>query len=143
MGVIADGLCIIESVLNVRQAFLVRNNMQAYAYMGATAVSVASLVFTIKGTITVSAAIGTGTGGVGLVVLKAIWPLLILAALAIFFVWWTASLAFTPLVTFYANYLFNKKGIAELGSLMSPTKFKQVEEVQIDTLDHLLNPKTW
>lgn len=114
MGVIADGLCIIESVFNVRQAFLVRNNMQAYAYMGATAVSVASLVFTIKGTVTVSAAIGTGTGGVGLVVLKAVWPLLILAALAIFFAWWTASLAFTPLVKFYANYLFNKKGIAEL-----------------------------
>ncbi|PRY93869.1 hypothetical protein BY457_12162 [Marinilabilia salmonicolor] len=33
--------------------------------------------------------------------------------------------------------------IADLGSLMSPTKFKQVEEVQIDTLNHLLNPKRW
>jgi hypothetical protein len=31
--------------------------------------------------------------------------------------------------------------IADLGSLMSPTKFKQVEEVQIDTLDNLLKPK--
>lgn len=45
----------------MRQAFLEKNEMQAFAYMGAAAAAAASLVFTVKGvSISLSAIMASG-----------------------------------------------------------------------------------
>src|SRR5690554_1343573 len=116
IGYVGDCLTIVESIFNVRQAFLEKNEMQAFAYMGATAAAAASLVFTVKGvsiSMTAIMASGAGASAAGTVLL-AIWPILVLAALTIFFAWLAASTAYSPQVLFYANYLFNLDGLKDL-----------------------------
>lgn len=63
--------------------------------------------------VTHSLASGAGASVAGTVLL-AIWPILVLAALTIFFAWLTASTAYSPQVLFYANYLFNLDGLKDL-----------------------------
>src|SRR5690554_4251031 len=118
IGYVGDCLTIVESIFNVRQAFLEKNEMQAFAYMGATAAGAASLVFSVKGvSISLPAIMASGASGssIALVVLKAVWPILVLAAISLVASWLAARYAFSPLVRFFANYLFNQVELKKLG----------------------------